>query len=140
MRLKNADVYALISSHNKDSAYSQGNLVEVGSKNNLLSVFEHEIGHEKSKAIKLDEDKKLKQIYEYEKKLFTTNLPDIAVKQAGYFLRNVMANGLRETCAEANLIINAPQCWKDIGSRTMFLQRYFPRTIAYLADKYKDLS
>ena len=137
--LKNSNVYTLISDTDNDTAESVGKGIRLGKDNILLSVFEHEIGHEKARALNLKEDNALKNIYEYEKALFTTNVPDIAVRQAGYFLRYLMANGLSETTAEANLIINTPAQWKNIGSRTIFLQQYFPKTIAYIANKYKEL-
>lgn len=138
--LKHAEVYALISDNEKGTAHSLGKCIQLGKENLLLSIIEHETGHEKARALNLNDDEKLKKIYEKEKALFTTSLPDIAVCQAGYFLRNIIANGLSETTAEANLIINAPSKWKDTGSRTMFLQQYFPKTIAYIANRYKELA
>lgn len=137
--LKNAAVYCFILSKEHDSAYSLGQGIEVCSDLNLRAVFEHEIGHEKERALKLSKDEKLKNIYEYEKALFTTNLPDIGVKQAGYFLRNLFSDGLKETTAEVNLIINPALQWEGIGTRTLFLQQYFPKTITYIANKYNEL-
>lgn len=137
--LKNSNVFAIKFSPEKDTAHSIGNCIELGKDNLQLSTLEHEIGHEKSNALDLKNDNQLIQIYEQEKCSFTTRFPDIAVKQAGYFLRNLIANGFGETTAETNLIINCAQDWNDVGSRTMFLQQNFPKTIAYIAKKYEEL-
>lgn len=137
--LKNSKVYAINFSLKKYVAHSIGNQIEVGNANNMLATIEHELGHEKDNALDLKNDKTLRQIYEEEKMQFTTTMPDIGVKQAGYFLRNTMANGLGETCAEANLITNCAQEWEDVGSRTMFLQQNFPKTIAYIANRHNEL-
>lgn len=137
--LKNSNIYSINNSQEKDTAHSLGNQIEVSSDNNLFSTIEHEIGHEKYNTLKLDKDEALKQIYEYEKNQFTTTMPDLAVAQAGYFLRNLMSNGLAETAAESNLITNIPQAWEKTGSRTLFLQKNFPKTIAYIANKYQEL-
>ena len=83
-------------------------------------------------------NQELKQIYEYEKNLFIKTLPDIAIRQAEYFLMN-SPKSLGEVLAETNLIINAPQKWNGIGTRTMFLQQYFPKTIAFIAKEYEKL-
>ena len=138
--LKNSKVYAINFSLQKYVAHSIGNHIEVGNDNNMLSTIEHELGHEKDNVLDLKNDETLRQIYEEEKKQFTTTMPDIVIRQAGYFLRDTMANGLGETCAEANLITNCAQEWDDVGSRTMFLQQNFPKTIAYIANKHKELS
>ena len=84
-------------------------------------------------------DEDLKKIYEYERMLFVANVPGFAVEQAGYFLKDITSKGILETAAEANLIINAPVKWKNLGTRTIFLQQYFPKTIAYIANKYRTL-
>ena len=138
--LKNSKVYTVNAyPGDKNTAHSMKNGIEIGTENNFLSILEHEIGHEKYNTLNFENDAELKEIYEYEKSAFTTSLPDIAVKQAGYFLRNTMSNGLNETAAEANMLINIPQQTFIMGSRALFLQKYFPRTIAYIANKYKEL-
>ncbi len=137
--IKRADVYALISDNDNDTAQSLGKCVQVGKDYFLLSVLEHEIGHEKANALNLEDDDDLKKIYEYERMLFVANVPGFAVEQAGYFLKDITSKGILETAAEANLIINAPVKWKNLGTRTIFLQQYFPKTIAYIANKYRTL-
>ena len=136
--LKNSNVFTIISDWNKTSARSLGNGIQIGQEKNLLSVIEHEIGHEKARVLELERNQELKQIYEYEKNLFIKTLPDIAIRQAEYFLMN-SPKSLGEVLAETNLIINAPQKWNGIGTRTMFLQQYFPKTIAFIAKEYEKL-
>lgn len=137
--INNAKVYTIRAAKDKNIAHSIGNAIEIGSNNQFFAVLEHELGHEKARALDLENDPKFKRLYEYEKNLFTTNFPDLAVEQAGYFLRELMANPIGETIAESNLIVNGEQDWNNIGSRTLFLQQYFPRTIAYVANKYREL-
>lgn len=137
--LKKSNVHTVNMSLDRDVAHSIGNGIELGEYNCYLSILEHEIGHEKSHALNLEKDEELKQIYEQEKNAFTTHFPNIAVKQAEYFIKNAMKIGLGETTAEANLIINCPQNWQGAGSRTLFLQQNFPRTIAYVAKRYEEL-
>lgn len=137
--INNAKVYTIRAAKDKNIAHSIGNAIEIGSNNHFFAVLEHELGHEKARALDLENAPELKRIYEYEKNLFTTNLPNLAVEQAGYFLRDMMASPLGETIAESNLIVNGEQDWNNIGSRTLFLQQYFPRTIAYIANKYQEL-
>ncbi len=137
--LSNSNVLTLISDIKTKTAHSMGKGIQISPDEIRLSTLEHEIGHEKFNQLKLCQDENLSKIYNEEKDLFLTNLPNIVTQQAGYFMRNVMSDGLSETAAEANLIVNAPQQWENIGSRTMFLQQYFPRTIAYIANRHKEL-
>lgn len=137
--LANSNVLTLISDIEKKTAHSLGKGIQISPDEMRFSTLEHEIGHEKFNQLRLYQDEELLKIYGQEKDLFLTNLPDIATKQPGYFIRDMMSNGFSETAAEANLIVNAPQQWESIGSRTMFLQQYFPRTIAYIANSYKEL-
>ena len=138
--LANSNVLALISDVEKKTAYSLGRGIQISLDEMRFTTLEHEIGHEKFNQLKLYQDEKLRKIYNEEKDLFLTNLPNLATQQAGYFMRDVISTGLSETVAEINLIVNSSQQeWTDIGSRTMFLQQYFPRTIAYVANKCQEL-
>ena len=106
---------------------------------NNLTAIEHELGHEKGNYLRLFDDEELKKIYQEEKLQLTTNLPELVVNQPAYFLRDSL-RGLAETIAEVNLVINTTQEFKDFGSRTFFFQQYFPRTIAYICNKFKEIS
>lgn len=134
-----ANVLALISTNEPETAQSIGRLIEISKDNSYLGVIEHELGHEKDNYLKLWKDEKLKKIYTEEKLQLTTNLPNLIVEQPSYFLQSCV-KGRSESVAEANLIINAMQDWENAGSRTFFFQQYFPRTIAYIGNKFKEIS
>ena len=107
-----------------------------------LGVFSHELGHAKYFALSLDKDKELFKIYNAEKKAYTTRFPESRIEFIDYFLdENTAAskNGLGETAAETNLLTNTIQSWDLIQDRTIFLEQYFPKTIAYLREKYTQL-
>lgn len=132
-----ANVYAINSS--KNISQSLGKIIEIEKNDVNLAAIEHELGHEKGNYLRLFDDEELKRIYQEEKLQLTTNLPKLVVNQPAYFLRDGL-RGLAETMAEANLVINTTQEFKDLGSRTFFFQQYFPRTIAYIGNKFKEMS
>ncbi len=132
-----ANVYAINSS--KNISQSLGKIIEIEKNDANLAAIEHELGHEKGNYLRLFDDEELKRIYQEEKLQLTTNLPKLVVNQPAYFLRDGL-RGLAETMAEANLVINTTQEFKDFGSRTFFFQQYFPRTIAYIGNKFKEMS
>ena len=132
-----ANVYAINSS--KNISQSLGKIIEIEKNDANLAAIEHELGHEKGNYLRLFDDEELKRIYQEEKLQLTINLPELVVNQPAYFLRDGL-RGLAETMAEANLVINTTQEFKDFGSRTFFFQQYFPRTIAYIGNKFKEMS
>ena len=139
--LMKANVYTIISSINNTESTSCGKLIQIGKGKCVFPVLEHEIGHEKGRSLKLNEDTKLRQIFEYEKNLLFTNFPEMLIKHVDYFVTDSpSSNGFLETLAEVNHIINSAQKWERFGMRTLFLQQYFPKTIAYIANKYKDFN
>lgn len=119
-------------------SHSLGKIIEINKYDTNLAALEHELGHEKGNYLRLFDDEELKKIYQEEKLQLTTNLPNLIVNQPAYFLRDGL-RGLSETMAEANLVINTTQEWEELGSRTFFFQQYFPRTIAYIGNKFKEL-
>lgn len=132
-----SNVYAINSTNN--ISHSLGKIIEIDKDDMNLTAIEHEFGHEKGNYLRLFDDEELKKIYQEEKLQLTTNLPDFITAQPAYFLRDGL-RGLSETMAEANLVINTTQECKDFGSRTFFFQQYFPRTIAYIGNKFKEIS
>lgn len=119
-------------------SHSLGKIIEINKYDTNLAAFEHELGHEKGNYLRLFDDEELKKIYQEEKLQLTTNLPNLIVNQSAYFLRDGL-RGLSEAIAETNLIINTTQEWEELGSRTFFYQQYFPRTIAYIGNKFKEI-
>ena len=107
-----------------------------------MGVFSHELGHAKFYALNLNKDKELIKIYNAEKKSYTSRFPESRIESIDYFLsRNTAAEkaGLNETVAESNLLTNTIQSWDGIQDRTIFLEQYFPKTIAYLRQKFMEL-
>lgn len=132
-----SNVYAINSTNNISCSF--GKIIEIDKEDMNLAAIEHEFGHEKGNYLRLFNDKELKKIYQEEKLQLTTNLPELITDQPAYFLRDGI-RGLAEAMAEANLVINTTQESKSFGSRTFFFQQYFPRTIAYIGNKFKEIS
>ena len=109
-------------------------------QNSFLATIEHEIGHEKFAYLKLDQDTELQRIYNEERTNFINSFPKENIQSISYFLDDNVNNwrGLNETCAETNQLINIPQSFDGIKDRTIILQQFFPKTIAYIANKYKN--
>lgn len=109
--------------------------------NNNLGVFAHELGHAKFFALDLGKDKELMKIYNAEKKAYTAKFPKSRIDSIDYFLsgNNPDKRGLNETCAETNLMTDTIQSWEPLQDRTIFLEQFFPNTIAYIRDKFSTL-
>lgn len=109
--------------------------------NNNLGVFAHELGHAKFFALDLGKDKELMKIYNAEKKAYTARFPKSRIDSIDYFLsgNNPDKRGLNETCAETNLMTDTIQSWEPLQDRTIFLEQFFPNTIAYIRDKFSTL-
>lgn len=137
--IKKMDMKCIMGSLEKDNASSHTGLITVGSDvRKLLSVLEHEIGHEKFEYLKLFDDPVLKAIYEAEKQQCFINFPQIEVNQMAYFFEKGIM-GLNETAAESNQIANIIQQWNTVSSRTTFLERYMPKTLAYIQSKMASI-
>lgn len=110
------------------------------SENGFLATIEHEIGHEKFVHLKLNEDKELQKIYNEERANFISSFPQENINSIGYFLNDNKygLRGLNETCAETNQLINIPQTFDGIKDRTIILQQFFPKTLAYIANKFDN--
>lgn len=135
-KIREAKVQAILSSSVKDGGTSYGGMIEAEPSKSAVSSFItilHELGHEKYDARKLSEDKTLKEIYEKEKEALVASLPNIEAQQVEYFLQYLEEGG-----AEANYIHQIYQGWAEGYSRTMFLQRYMPKTMAYVLNKYVE--
>lgn len=107
-----------------------------------LGIFSHELGHAKFYGLDFKNDKELYKIYNAEKKAYTANFPESRIKMADYFLNdNTQTNkkGLNELVAETNMISDTIQTADFIQDRTIFLEENFPKTIAYIRQKYNQL-
>lgn len=123
-------------------AFYAGNSIFLSKEfKNNLGVFSHELGHAKFYTLNLGKDKELMKIYNAEKRAYTSQFPESRINSIDYFLQDNNLNkcGLNETAAETNLLTTTVQSWDQIQDRTIFLEQYFPKTIAYLREKYTQL-
>ena len=123
-------------------------------------IFEHELGHGKDNfsitnpekmhlsisdpniqpediTFRISGDKQLQEIFNEEKTAFKNNFTTGQENYVEYFLNpgNISSfdNGLSETVAEANAMLNSPNTQIMLSFRTQYLQQYFPKTIAYIS-------
>lgn len=126
------------SSYEENNAFSARGLIGISKTHeDNTSVFLHEAGHESFYKLELENDSELTKIYESEKEMYTTSFPDEMIGEISYFLSNnsQFSRGRNETVAETNLVTNTPSSSAFFQGRTALLQKYFPRTIAYIANK-----
>ena len=102
-------------------------------------VIGHELGHKKSKDLKILENKELKEIYKKEVEFFKKEHPELRISLIDYFLPESTsnANGLAEIIAETNTLMTSlgyDICSFDIKHRAHCLSRFFPETVAKVAD------
>ena len=79
--------------------------------------------------------------YNAEKRVYTAKFPESRIESIEYFLANNDAGkrGLNEACAETNLMTDTIQTWDQLQDRTIFLEQYFPNTIAHIRQRYSVL-
>ncbi len=121
------------------NAYSSGGLIMVSDDfSDYETVLLHEAGHESFSKLGLANDKKFEKTYEKEKELFTNAFPDEMIAPIFYFLEgneDGQATGRNETTAESNFLTNTYEEIPVFQARATILQQYFPKTIAYVANK-----
>ena len=123
---------------NERNAFMKGNIMHLSSDlRNDYFVFAHEIGHVKSHELgELSNDEELKLIFEKEKEETKENIGEILKDKLQYFIMNPY--GLEEVAAETYAILSGLDhngITPPTGIRTTLLMKYFPETIAYIANK-----
>jgi len=110
-----------------------------------LFVMLHELGHAKDYNevdVKQEEtlkksifsDKKINEVFEKEKALFNDTFPAAQREHLNYFIKtSEEKDGLQETIAETNAILNTYNNEDLFSIRSQYLQQYFPRTVAELS-------
>ncbi len=118
-------------------------------------ILLHELGHAKdmkqydtstfktkdaTENLLLSADKDIKEIYETEKALFNDNFSNAQREHIDYFMNVTchpsQTNGaLKESLAEINALLNTYNTVDRYSMRAEYLQRYFPKTIAKLAEQ-----
>lgn len=126
----------------ENACYAGNSIFMSKELNNNLGVFAHELGHAKFHVLDLRKDKELMKIYDAEKRAYTAKFPESRIESIEYFLAKNDAGkrGLNETCAETNLMTDTIQTWEQLQDRTIFLEQYFPNTIAHIRQRYSALS
>lgn len=116
----------------------------INSGDNLFTIL-HEAGHAKDYAnvdVKQKEtlansiysNPEVNKVFEEEKAAFNKAFPLAQRDHISYFIKNSEhKDGLQETVAEANALINTRNTEDLFTFRSHYLQQYFPRTIAILA-------
>ena len=109
-----------------------------------LSVLLHEWGHAKDDMAfseineTINNDPKLRQIYEEERQAFRKNLGDSQQSFVGYFCADThylgKDNSIVEGIAETNTLLSTYPKNSSQNMRSLYWQQYFPRTIAYLSE------
>ncbi len=118
-------------------------------------ILLHELGHAKdmkqydtttfktkdaTESLLLSADNDIKEIYESEKALFNDNFSNTQREHIDYFMNTTchpsQTNGaLKESLAEINALLNTYNTIDRYSMRAEYLQRYFPKTIAKLAEQ-----
>ena len=112
-----------------------------------LFVMLHELGHAKDYGqvdVKEKEtltksiynNKKVNEIFEKEKALFNKAFPDAQRNHINYFIKeSEYKDGIQEAIAESNALLSTYNNDDLFAIRAQYLQQYFPKTIATLANE-----
>ena len=119
-----------------------------------LYTFVHELGHAKdmknydvtsfktkdaTENTKISKDKDLLNILNEERDMFNKNMPETQRNYINYFISNVSNKGkdggFAEAVAEINAMLNTYNSVDRFSMRSQYLQQYFPKTIASVAEK-----
>ncbi len=114
---------------------------EIDIVDDLYSVL-HELGHAKdfnNRYHDITGKSDVQEVYDKERALFNKAFPDAQRNHINYFIDveehySGKRGGLEETVAESNALLNSYNGELDIAARSQYLQQYFPKTIAKLAE------
>ncbi len=130
---------------NLDSCVYDGNS-EIKIKDNA-QIISHELGHAKDYILSLSDDTELIKIYNSEIESFNSEYTDNSGQNyIEYFSQTggsksmwgeQINTGLSEVVAETNMLLtNYGHNTTEVESRAQFLVQNFPKTMAYIADKF----
>ena len=113
---------------------------EIDIVDDLYSVL-HELGHAKdfkNGDNDITASKDVQEVYDKERAAFNKAFPNAQRDHINYFIDvnehySGPRGGLEETVAESNALLNSYNGELDIAARAQYLQQYFPKTIAKLA-------
>ena len=110
-----------------------------------LYVMLHELGHAKDyNEVNVKEEetlkksifsnKKVNEVFEKEKEAFDNAFPTAQREHINYFIKtSEHKDGLQETIAETNALLNTYNNEDLFSIRSQYLQQYFPKTIAEIS-------
>lgn len=110
-----------------------------------LYVMLHELGHAKDyNEVNVKEEETLKksifsnekvnEVFEKEKEAFDKAFPTAQREHINYFIKtSEQKDGLQETIAETNALLNTYNNEDLFSIRSQYLQQYFPKTIAEIS-------
>ncbi len=148
------NVTRLFQIDNDDASYYHPGRKDINTCDNEY-IFLHELGHAKdmknydtttfktkdaTENTLISAQKEVLDTYKAEKELFNKNFSNTQREHIDYFMQSLGhssgTNGaLKEALAEINAILNTFNTVDRYSLRSEYLQRYFPRTIAKLAEK-----
>ena len=114
---------------------------EIDIVDDLYSVL-HELGHAKdykNGAHDITMKKDVQEVFDKERAEFNKAFPNAQREHINYFIDvaehySGFRGGLEETVAESNALLNSYNEELDIAARSQYLQQYFPKTMAKLAE------
>ena len=147
-KMKEIDLKALYATEKIDNAAFSPREESIMMKPKYLDVaiLLHEFGHAKDRLMfkeiseQINNDPKLKEIFDEEKKAYREHFGDSELSKIDYFTADyhyLGANSIHEGIAETNTILNTCPKNEIQSIRSHYWQQYFPRTIAYLAGLMK---
>ena len=119
---------------------------EIDVVDDLYSVL-HELGHAKdfkNGDHDITASKDVREVYDKERAAFNKAFPNAQRDHINYFIDvnehySGPRGGLEETVAESNALLNSYNGELDIAARAQYMQQYFPKTIAKIAEHlYKE--
>jgi len=145
--MKKAGTKGILPLDYDNACYAPSNYIFMGKSYTKPSTYFHEFGHNKDVTVgpmgfygpsPMYKDYNFLKTSRREMNLYTKNFPSTQRNYIDYFVSHLgqasQIGAKRETIAETNSILNTPyQDIKDLEFRTIYLQRYFPKTIAHLA-------
>ncbi len=135
------------------SSYYHPGRKDINTCNNEY-IFLHELGHAKdmknydtttfktkdaTENTLISANKDVLDVYKKEKELFNRNFSNIQREHIDYFMNSIghssgLNGAMKEALAEINAMLNTYNTVDRYSMRSEYLQRYFPKTIAKLAE------
>ena len=114
-----------------------------------LFVVAHELGHYRDYNKRICDNEELIEIYKQERAELKKYASDFEYEAMDYLTEDVLKdssgnappremNGLKEMIAETNALLYSNNSWEFIELRGQYLQQYFPKTFAKIAELLQE--